>query len=195
MINIAISPWVKPHIDWTVSSPGGITFHVASHDVQISELLGKTWVQSDSQSQVSERAKGHQGDLWGRNVLLVRHQRAATHTHTHTHTQTHTQTDRQSPERVLTCFWFSVTSRIIALTACSFWIFCSQRGSVSLITSPSPSVPKWSLTALQAPTRGAPEPRNTGICRENKPEMSSVYRIILLQDIVEEQMPQKGFSF
>lgn len=90
-----------------------------------------------------------------KHILVVQHQRAAAQY-------------RQSTERFLTCFWFSVTSLIIALTACSLWIFSSHCGSLSSITSPSPSLPKWSVGEVLAPTRGPPEPRNTGICRKTK---------------------------
>ncbi len=90
-----------------------------------------------------------------KHILAAQHQRAAAH-------------NKQSTERFLTCFWFSVTSLIIALTACSFWIFSSHCGSLSSVTSPSPSVPKWSLSVSLASTRGPPAPRNTGICRKKK---------------------------
>lgn len=79
----------------------------------------------------------------------------------------HTWQQTRPADRSLTWFWFSVTSRIIALTAFSFWIFSSHHGSLSLITSPNPSVPKWSEHRLLAPTRGPAQPRKTGICRKN----------------------------
>lgn len=105
-------------------------------------------------------------EICGKYILVVQHRRAPTH----------------YGQSFLTWFWFSVTSRIIALTACSFWIFSSHCGSLSSITSPSPSVPKWSLNGLLAPTRGPLEPRKTGICKKNV-LLSAVYSKIVLTDI------------
>lgn len=88
-----------------------------------------------------------------RKHILIQLQTTATH-------------HRQATQQFLTWFLFSDASLIIALTACSLWIFSSHCGSLSLITSPSPSVPKWSVHGLLAPTRGPAQPRNTGICRQ-----------------------------
>lgn len=63
----------------TLQSCVGVTFLVATHNVQIFELLGKTWIQSDSQCQISERANGHQGDLWKARFSSPAPKRAATH--------------------------------------------------------------------------------------------------------------------
>lgn len=87
-----------------------------------------------------------------RKHILIQLQTTATH-------------HKQSTQQFLTWFRFSDTSLIIASIACSLWIFSSHCGSLSLITSPSPSVPKWSVRGLLAPTRGPAQPRNTGICR------------------------------
>lgn len=41
-------------------SSAGFTFLVATHDVQLFELLGETWIKSDSQCQISEWSDGHE---------------------------------------------------------------------------------------------------------------------------------------
>lgn len=116
---------------------------------------------------------GKHGSTLTANARLVSGPRAHKETcRNHSSTQQQQQKAatryRHCTQQFLTRFWFSDTSLIIASTACSLWIFSFHRGSLSLITSPSPSVPKWSVRELLAPTRGPAQPWNTGICRRRK---------------------------
>ena len=99
----------------------------------------------------------------GRHVLAVHHHQRAAADY------------RQTTARPLTWFWFSDTSLINALAASSFWIFSSHFGSLSSITSPSPSPPKWSVLEWLSLTRETPQPRNTGICRKKRSHWCSFY--------------------
>lgn len=60
----------------TQESSAGFTFFVATHDVQLFELLGKTWIKSDSQCQISERSDGHEWDLCKMHFSRLPHERS-----------------------------------------------------------------------------------------------------------------------